>query len=319
MQRIPLIDLGSSAGVAGEIEKACRDVGFMYLANHRIPARLIDDVRKSVVHYFEQPVEAKLRDRITSDNYRAYIPFGFFSANSGDGDSDADSYEGYKLHFEVPANDPLCKSCELYGPNKWPANPPGFQHHLLNYWQECDRIAAVLLGAMAEVLGTSKDDFLELFESPLTNMTLLHYPPQDPDETGFGIHPHKDTDALTILAEDPVGGLMIKCRDSDEWIDAEAPGDALTVNIGDLMELWSGGYFVSTPHKVVNASGAERYSFPYFAVPRFDTVVEPLITPQAGFSRSSVHVGDVSKEVWRTNWPDVVSDKPHFDLGTLED
>jgi isopenicillin N synthase-like dioxygenase len=103
---------------------------------------------------------------------------------------------------------------------------------------------------------------------------LLHYPPQNSGETGFGIHPHKDTDALTILAEDPVGGLMVKCRDSDEWIDA---------------------------------------------VPRFDTVVEPLITPQAGFSRSSVHVGDVSKEVWRTNWPDVVSDKPHFDLGTLED
>ena len=91
------------------------------------------------------------------------------------------------------------------------------------------------------------------------------------------------------------------------------------MNIGDLMELWSGGYFVSTPHKVVNLSGAERYSFPYFAVPRFDTVVEPLKSPQPGFSRSSVHVGDVSKEVWRTNWPDVVSDKPHFDLGTLED
>ena len=107
--------------------------------------------------------------------------------------------------------------------------------------------------------------------------------------------------------------------ESDEWIDAAPPGDALTVNIGDLMELWSGGYFVSTPHKVVNTSGAERYSFPYFAVPRFDTVVEAKKKPQPGFSRSSVHVGDVSKEVWRTNWPDVVSDKPHFDLGTLED
>ena len=93
-----------------------------------------------------------------------------------------------------------------------------------------------------------------------------------------GFRPHKDTDALTVLAEDPVGGLMVKCRDSDEWIDAAAPGNALTVNIGDLMELWSGGYFVSTPHKVVNASGAERYSFPYFAVPRFDTVIVPLIT-----------------------------------------
>ena len=90
------------------------------------------------------------------------------------------------------------------------------------------------------------------------------------------------------------------------------------MNIGDLLELWSGGYFVSTPHKVVNKSGAERYSFPYFAVPRFDTVVAPLIPMQPGFDRSPVHVGDVSAEVWRTNWPDTVSERPEFDLGTLE-
>jgi len=317
MQSIPLIDLGNTTGVTGEIEKACHDTGFMYVTGHGIPSRMIDDVRKSITTYFSQPVDAKLRDQITPDNYRGYIPFGFFSANSGAGN--ADSYEGYKLHYEVLADDAICESCDLYGPNKWPDNLPVFPQHLLNYWQECDRVAAVLLGAMANVLDIAKDEFLELFRSPLTNMTLLHYPPQKPDETGFGIHPHKDTDALTIIAQDLVGGLMVKCRDSDEWIDAAPPGNSLTVNIGDLMELWSGGYFVSTPHKVVNVSGAERYSFPYFAVPRFDTVVEPLKSPQPGFGRSSVHVGDVSKEVWRTNWSDVVSDKPHFDLGTLED
>jgi len=315
MQSIPLIDLRNTASVSREIEKACRDIGFMYVAGHGISSRLIDDVRTSVIRYFAQPVDVKLRDRITPDNYRGYIPIGFFSPNSGDGD--ADCYEAYKLHYEVSADDPICDSCDLYGPNKWPDHPPLLKQHLLSYWQECNRVAERLLGAMGDVLGI--DDFLELFRHPLTNMTLLHYPPQSSDTKGFGIHPHKDTDALTILAQDPVGGLMIKCRDSDEWIDAAPPGDALTVNIGDLMELWSGGYFVSTPHKVENVSGAERYSFPYFAVPQFDTVVEPLKSPQPGFSRSSVHVGDVSKEVWRTNWPDVVSDKPHFDLGTLED
>lgn len=72
------------------------------------------------------------------------------------------------------------------------------------------------------------------------------------------------------------------------------------------------------PHKVVDTSGTEGYSYPYFAVPRFDTVVEPLRLPQPEFDRPCVHAGDVSKEVWRANWPDVVSDKPHFDLGTLE-
>jgi isopenicillin N synthase-like dioxygenase len=317
MRNIPLIDLGNRSSVAGQVEKACHNIGFMYVAGHGISTASIEQVRTAVIAYFSLPLEQKLRDRITRDNYRGYIPTGFFTANSGDGS--ADNYEGYKLHYEVSSDDPIRESCELYGPNKWPVQPHRFAEYLLAYWQECDRIANILLGAMAEILGVARDDFLQCFESPLTNMTLLHYPPQEQDASGFGIHPHKDTDALTILAQDPVGGLLVKCRESDEWIDAIAPGDALIVNIGDLMELWSGGYFVSTPHKVVNSSGAERYSFPYFAVPRFDTVVEPLRSPQPGFDRSNVHVGNVSKEVWRTNWPDVVSDKPHFDLGTLED
>jgi isopenicillin N synthase-like dioxygenase len=190
---------------------------------------------------------------------------------------------------------------------------------VLDYWRECDRVATVLLAAMAEILGVRKEELLQLFIQPLTNMTLLHYPPQAAEAAGFGIHPHKDTDALTILAPDPVGGLFVKRRDESGWIRAAAPENALIVNVGDLLELWSGGYFVSTPHKVVNSSGQERYSFPYFVVPRFDTVVRPLRAAQADFQRSGVHVGDVSREVWRTNWPDTMPQNPHFDLGTLAD
>ncbi len=110
---------------------------------------------------------------------------------------------------------------------------------------------------------------------------------------------------------------MVRARNREEWIEVDAPDDALVVNIGDLLELWSGGYFVSTPHKVINRCGAERYSFPYFVVPRFDTVVEPLKSPKEGFDRNSVHVGDVSREVWRTNWPDAAPSDPDLHLGTL--
>ncbi len=316
MGGIPLIDISGSSGDIRGIEKACHDIGFMYVVGHGISPQTILQLRTAVIAYFALPLNVKVSDRISRDDYRGYIPAGFFSANSGDGV--ADNYEGYKLHYEVRENDPVCIACDLYGPNKWPDKPKYFKSGVLNYWRECDRVATVLLSALAEILGTEKDQFLQLFELPLTNMTLLHYPPQDPASSHFGIHPHKDTDALTILAPDPVGGLMIRYRGEQDWIRALPPGDALTVNIGDLLELWSGGYFVSTPHKVINTSGAERYSFPYFAVPRFDTVVEPIRIPQPEFCRPSVHVGDVSKEVWRTNWPDEKPGNSNFHLGTLE-
>ena len=108
-------------------------------------------------------------------------------------------------------------------------------------------------------------------------------------------------------------------RGQKDWMEVIAPPDAMVVNIGDLLELWSGGYFVSTPHKVVNASGKERYSFPFFMVPRHDVVVEPLIESQQGFSRAPVPVGTVSREVWRTNWQFASPASTGFDLGTLQD
>ena len=286
MRSLPCIDISDSACSVQEIERACREIGFMNIVGHGIAQETITNVRDAVVAYFDLPLATKMDDQISPENYRGYIPYRFFSANSGDANND--NYEGYKLHFEVASDDPVRAECDLYGPNKWPLKPPGFGRHILHYWQECDRVANTLLSALAEILGMPKQQFLQLFEMPLTNMTLLHYPPQDPDATGFGIHPHKDTDALIV-------------------------------NLGDLRELWSGGYFVSTPHKVVNSSGAERFSFPYFAVPRFDTIVEPLREPQPRFCRSRVHVGDVSREVWRTNWPGEVASNSEYDLGTLED
>jgi isopenicillin N synthase-like dioxygenase len=320
MKNLPLIDISDSVRSVQEIERACREIGFMNIVGHGIANETITNIRNAVVAYFDLPLATKIDDQIRPENYRGYIPVGFFSANSADaGNDNYDNYEGYKLHFELAADDPLRSECDLYGPNKWPLVPPDFRQHILNYWAECDRVANVLLGALAEILGTPKQQFLQFFEMPLTNMTLLHYPPQDAAATGFGIHPHKDTDALTILAPDPVGGLLVKCRGDDTWIEANPPDGALIVNLGDLLELWSGGYFVSTPHKVVNTSGAERFSFPYFAVPRFDTLVEPLREPLPGFSRCSVHVGDVSREVWRTNWPGEKASNSKYDLGTLED
>lgn len=322
MQDIPLIDIagyrdGRSARVVEQVEQACREIGFMYIEGHDVPAATYRKARDAVIAYFDRPADDKLRDCITRDNYRGYIPTGFFSPNAGD--AAGDLYEGYKLHYEVATDDPIVSDCDLYGPNKWPPAPAGFRESILAYWAACDSVAAMLLRIMADILKVDPTWFLELFGQPLTNMTLLHYPPQPAADGHFGIHPHKDTDALTILAAEGIAGLMIKRRGSDDWIEAAPLPQALLVNIGDLLELWSGGMFVSTPHKVVNTSGKERYSFPYFVVPRFDTVVRPLVPPQPGFEREPVHVGDVSREVWRTNWRDAAPQSDRFDLGTLSD
>lgn len=123
---------------------------------------------------------------------------------------------------------------------------------------------------------------------------------------------------LTILEPDQLGGLFVRTR-AGEWIEPDPPANALIINIGDMLEVWSGGRFVSTPHKVVNQSGADRYSFPWFMVPSHDQRIEPFVPTQPGFRRSeAIEVGPWSLEVWRTNWPDAVPTDDDTHLGTLD-
>ena len=303
--------------IVGTLEQALTQTGFVMVQGHGIPSALVRDVRRVVEGYFNLPVEEKMLDCITPDNYRGYIPLGFFSPNT-DGNT-PDQYEGYKLHHETSLKHPIREQCDLYGPNKWPAEPADMSEIITEFWRACDAAGRHLLKLISQIMGVNKAAFLSFFDDPLTNMTLLHYPSQPADKPKVGIHPHKDTDALTLLFPDQVGGLWLQPRGQKDWMEVIAPPDAMVVNIGDLLELWSGGYFVSTPHKVVNTSGKQRYSFPFFMVPRHDVVVEPLIKCQQGFSRQPVPVGTVSREVWRTNWQFASPANTGFDLGTLQD
>jgi isopenicillin N synthase-like dioxygenase len=273
-------------------------------------------MHQTVEDIFAIPEQSKWKQAITRDNYRGYIPLGFFTPNDGSGI--ADRYEGYKLHWEANPADSVCKESQLYGPNRWPVEVPEAHKIILDYWWALDRLATELLKALAVFLELSPQAFLDAFRQPLTNMTLLHYPPATGPEKSYGIHPHKDTDALTIIAPGPVAGLEVQTA-TGEWIQVECPPDGFIVNIGDMMELWSGGRLVSTPHRVLNQQNEERYSFPYFMVPRHDVTVSPLLEPLPGFCRPDVNCGHWSAEIWRTNWADETPDGNTPELGTMKD
>ena len=59
-------------------------------------------------------------------------------------------------------------------------------------------------------------------------------------------------------------------------MDAKPIENTFVINIGDMLERWSNHLFVSTPHRVVNRSGKERYSIPVFYDPDYDAVISCL-------------------------------------------
>jgi len=64
--------------------------------------------------------------------------------------------------------------------------------------------------------------------------------------------------------------------------------DAFVVNIGDCLMRWTNDVYVSTPHRVVNRSGRERYSIAFFFDPNPDALVEAIATAK---SRDELNAG----------------------------
>ena len=103
---IPIIDLADhEEQILPTLERALCDIGFVLVKGHGVPAELVTDLRQHLVDFFDRSLADKMAEHITPDNYRGYIPLGFFSPNT-EGVT-PDQYEGYKLHAEVAADDRL--------------------------------------------------------------------------------------------------------------------------------------------------------------------------------------------------------------------
>jgi len=63
-----------------------------------------------------------------------------------------------------------------------------------------------------------------------------------------------------------------------EWIDVDPLPGAFIVNIGEMLEVASGGYLRATEHRV-RLSSRERISVPYFFNPRLDAAMPVLELP----------------------------------------
>jgi isopenicillin N synthase-like dioxygenase len=166
-----------------------------------------------------------------------------------------------------------------HGPNQWPEDLPLWRERLLAYFADVEALARRLMNGVALSLDLPWGYFDPYLAEHVSSLRLLHYPPHpsaDPArEVGCGAH--TDWGAITVLAQDSVGGLEIQLPDG-EWIAARPVPGAFIVNIGDMMQRWTNDLYVSTPHRVLNRSARDRYSAAFFFDPSYETRVECLPT-----------------------------------------
>jgi len=276
---ISIADLGDGrdaraiAAVAAAIRHASETVGFFYVRDHGVPPALREQALQQAKAFFALPDETKNAVQVNR-RHRGFIPVG---AAKMYGKGRADLKESFKWGLELPADDPeVLAGKPLMGPNQWPEAPSAFRGALYEWFGATMSCGDRILAAVAVSLGLPPDFFAASYRKPLSRGGVIHYPAQDPQspEDQFGVAPHSDYGCLTLLWQDDTGGLQVKGR-AGEWVAARPIADTFVINIGDLLARWSNDRFRSTPHRVVNASGRDRYSMVVFHDPHGDTLIDP--------------------------------------------
>jgi isopenicillin N synthase-like dioxygenase len=249
---IPAIDLSAGpAALAGEVRRACEDVGFLTVVGHGVHDELIDEVARLSRAFFDLPDAEKERFRGPAETpgLPVYRPLGAerLGANA---DRKASLDWGPSLDGVAWPNDALRNANE-------------------RYFAEMLRVAGTLVQSFAVALGA---DLAASFDDGSSSLRVIDYPA---GAGGGRAGAHRDYGCLTIIRSD-AAGLEVQTRGGD-WVAVEPPEGGFVVNIGDLMQRWTGDRWVSTLHRVVGEGEApRRQSLVFFHNPRADALIETL-------------------------------------------
>jgi isopenicillin N synthase-like dioxygenase len=282
---LPVIDIGGLSSdsltdrkaVAERLRAACLDNGFFYIANHGVPAPLIAALFEEARRFFDSPASTKSAvDKSLSFCARGFEPMRTQTLEAG---APADLKESFYIGPELSLDDPRVVARRFnHGPNLWPAGMSNFRPVTEAYFSAMLVLSRQLMSGLALALDLDEDYFAAYCTNPHATLRLLHYPPQPanaaPGEKGAGAH--SDFGGVTLLLQDDAGGLQVQGKARDEWIHATPIPGTFVVNLGDLIARWTNDRFRSTVHRVVNASGRERYSVPFFFSGNPDQQVECL-------------------------------------------
>jgi isopenicillin N synthase-like dioxygenase len=278
---VPVIDVSglrehdpaATRRIAAELGAAARETGFFSIVNHGIGRAHIAEIFAAAKAFFALPPAIKEATALErSAFYRGYARLGFEKLDPA---LAGDAKESYNMGREIAADDPDVLAGKE-GCNQWP-DLPGFRDVLLAYYDACLALIIDLHRAVALDLGVPEDFFRPFYERPQGVLRLLRYPPHPGqfDGTRYGAAPHTDYGNMTLLAQDDAGGLEVRRRDGT-WLAVAPVPNAFVCNIGDCLMRWSNDVYVSNPHRVVNASGRERYSVAFFGDPAFETRIACL-------------------------------------------
>jgi len=248
-------DGADRAAVAVEIDRACRDSGFLLVSGHGVPQATCDAVLDAFGAFFDLPLAEKRRYVVADESAnRGYSELGKEALGYSRGaETPPDLFEAFNVGRDDATGPRYDDYRTYYAPNTWPDAPAGLHEAWAAYERAIRPVADSLLRAMALALELPESWFTERLERAILTTRAINYerragaPDPLPDQVRMGAH--TDYGVLTILLADDVPGLQV-FRD-DSWYDVTAPRGTFVCNLGDMLERWTNNRWTSTLHRVL--------------------------------------------------------------------
>ncbi len=258
MSEILTIDYQSS-NLGLDLTKSLKNTGFAVLKNHPISKTLISSIYDEWKSFFNSNAKYNYPfHKVKQDGYFPYL------SENAKGSQAKDLKEFYHIY-------------------DWGRYPDEISNQTNQLISEFKLMATNLL---SEIHINSPLEIQNRFSIPLDTMIqkspqnllrVIHYPPildnKNPNSIRAGAH--EDINLITLLVAGSQPGLQVLKQDGT-WVDVSTSKDYIVINVGDMLQECSEGYYPSTTHRVLNPKNnleIPRYSMPFFVHARDEVIL----------------------------------------------
>ncbi|GFZ12477.1 gibberellin 2-oxidase 8 [Actinidia rufa] len=231
-------------------------LGLFQVVNHGISGEILARMKCEQQKLFWQPFQKKVKEKFL-DTSTDYYHWGNPNATSL-------MQFSWSEAFHIPLNHV----------QMWKEYNSTLSTTVAEFAEMVSELAQKIAEILAEnFLGYKSNYFARNCQPSSCYLRMSRYPPCPISSDSIcGLVPHTDSDFLTILYQDQVGGLqMLK---DGKWVGIKPNPQALIINVGDLFQAWSNGAYKSIEHRVVTNHEVERFSVGYFLCPSSDTFIQ---------------------------------------------
>ncbi len=292
---LPEIDISSfldgsdKKKVIEQVNEVCKSIGFFSIVGHGIPENILTRCCNATKIFFKQDITYKNKSITTG----TLAPEGYHPLGSRHYEN-----EGKQLHElnewlyfgspNIPENDPYYNSERAkltFARSLW---VNGLEKSLKNavndYFSAMDYLCYNLWRIFALALDLDEYYFTKLSDKKLSFLKVVSYPHIDdlePVKEHERIRAHTDGVAFTCVKQYPTEGFQVLDK-AGRWLSVCCGSpNSFAINIGDLLQLWTGYKWVSTTHRVILPSRSDdadnsRLTLAFGCNPNYDVEISNL-------------------------------------------